>query len=181
MRSRGEIMWTKKCLALTFAIFQVFAAFAQSQSTNDEDDELLNVSQSSESEYINLSGQVMIYCYLWVDANGWRAEVDIKARTAPLLVARIQETCNNPSGYTIKFASAYYGNFASGVDRIPYTFTYEGVESSLSSPVTRTRSGPRFDDVTNTSQDFYITVPYRTNVTAGAWFDSIVITLSSNN
>lgn len=170
-----------KYTAIVFSLLAAFGANAQSQSTNDDDDENLNILQTTESEYINLSGQVLTYCYLWVDVKAAAATLNVKGGNNNVTVASIQETCNNPSGFTVAISSANNGNLMNGTNAVAYTIDYDGTAEALTTTKIRTRTGTRFDDATNTGRDFGVTLAASPSAVAGTYSDTITITIASSS
>lgn len=176
---------TVKALKYTIIVLSLLTAFganAQSQSANDDDDEILNIDQATESEYINMSGQVLTHCYLWVDVKAAAANLNLRNDSTNQIVASIQETCNSPAGYTVDMSSANKGYIMNGVNAVKYTITYDLIPGLfLSSTRTAWRSGPRFDDVTNTMRNFSVKLTALTSAVSGAYTDTITLTIKSNS
>lgn len=166
-----------------FLCFSVMGVNAQSQATNDDDDENLNITQTTESEYINISSQVLTRCYLWVDVKAEAASLPIRQGKQNVVVASVQETCNKNNGYTLSIRSANSGFLRTPGQSagVMYLTTYDGVLRMLDSVKTITITEPRFDDITGVTRDFV----FNTNggvasLVRGTYTDTITLTISSN-
>lgn len=170
-----------KYSAVVLSLLAAFGANAQSQANNDDDDETANVTQTTESEYINLSGQVLTNCYLWVDVRPAASAINVRALTTGLVVARIQETCNNPSGYTLSISSQNNGALKNGTNSVNCSIGYDGTTEILTTPKTKTRTSARFDDISNVFTDFMVNFGAAPTAVAGTYSDTITLTITSSS
>lgn len=175
-----------KYSAIVFSLLAAFGANAQSQATNDDDDETLtNISQTTESEYINLSGLILTYCYLWVDVGAQASSLDLRTGNSMVEVANVQETCNHPNGFTVSISSANSGNLVNHFDAtktLPYNIIYDTQASvKLETPVSLVRTTTRSDDLTNTNRAFKVVWPQSSALVAGTYSDVITLTITSSS
>lgn len=176
-------MRSYKSAAFVLACTWIWNAHAQSQLTNNDDDEtLVNVMKLTESEYINLSGQVLTHCFLWVDVGPEAAAINVW-ESGTRSVAKVQENCNAANGFHLAIRSVNHGYMVHSVtgQALKYTIHYDKTPLDLAQPAGLARAKDRKDRNTNTQRDFEIKLNGHKQAPAGTYIDTVVMTIESNS
>lgn len=89
-------------------------------------------------------------------------------------VARVNETCNDPDGYSIKFSSAAGGQMVGPMGAAsPYRMRYQGMADATQSI---TRPSPQW----NARYELSISVDGRRDLPAGSYSDTLTVTIAAN-
>lgn len=172
---------TFACRFLILALLNLGGVNAQSHMTNDDDETLADVMQTTESEYINLSGQVPTHCFLWVDVAADAAAIDVR-EAGSRSVAKVQENCNAANGFHLSIKSINHGYMVHSVSgyALKYTIHYDQTPLDLAQPAGLARAKHRKDRLTNTQRDFEVKFNGHRQAPAGTYLDTVVLTVESN-
>lgn len=154
---------TRKALAISIAISSLFAAFG-------------NTASAAASGQIELRGSVGAVCEIIVTDLG--VSLDLVNGESARVVGSVEETCNDPDGYTLSFASDNSGSMNGPLDTaVGYTFNYDTINAaSLSSDQALARPGPQFGLL----NDVAVNITGQSNLPAGLYSDTIVISIAAN-
>lgn len=94
------------------------------------------------------------------------------------VVGTVEETCNDPDGYTLSFESENAGSMNGPLDtEVAYSFDYDSIAAaSLSASQSLTRPGPRF----GLQNDVAVSITGQSTLPAGLYSDTIVVSIAAN-
>ena len=84
---------------------------------------------------LDLSGTVATQCDVTVTATATAANLDLSTAGVSVNVGSVNETCNDPDGYTVTAQSAnssVLSPIGTSTDSVPYTFDYDATTFDLS-------------------------------------------------
>lgn len=155
--------FNRKTIAFSLAISGLAGLFA-------------NPASAAASGQIELRGSVGAVCEIIVTDLG--VSLDLVNGESARVVGSVEETCNDPDGYTLSFASDNSGSMNGPLNtEVDYSFNYDSISAaSLASDQSLARPGPRF----GLQNDVAVNIAGQSNLPAGQYRDTITITIAAN-
>ena len=120
-------------------------------------------------------GSVATNCTVSIQDMG--AQLDLTRGVSDVVVGKVTETCNDPDGYSITFASQGGGSLKSGKAAVPYTASYDHADNQdLRSDMRLARKDAAFGEV----HELKVSVKGSSERVAGAYSDTITVTIAAN-
>lgn len=134
---------------------------------------------SGTSDTLKINGTVAAVCT--VSVEDMNQSLNLVSGANKTVVGKITETCNAASGYTIRIASANAGklvNAANGNAKVDYTVDYDSRQNAqLNSELVQNYGNTQ---AYGTVKDLKVSVPGNANRVAGAYADTITVTIAAN-
>ena len=134
---------------------------------------------SGTSDTLKINGTVAAVCT--VSVEDMSQTLNLVAGANKTVVGKITETCNAASGYTIRIASANSGklvNAANGNAKVDYTIDYDNRQNAqLNSELVQNYGNTQ---AYGTVKDLKVSVTGNANRVAGAYADTITVTIAAN-
>ena len=134
---------------------------------------------SNTSDTLKINGTVAAVCT--VSVEDMSQTLNLVAGANKTVVGKITETCNAASGYTIRIASANAGklvNSANGNAKVDYTIDYDNRQNAqLNSELVQNYGNQQ---AYGTVKDLKVSVTGNANRVAGAYADTITVTIAAN-
>ena len=131
------------------------------------------------SSTLKINGSVASVCT--VSIEDMSQTLNLVAGANKTVVGKITETCNAPSGYTIRIASANAGklvNAANANAKVDYTVDYDQRQNTaLNSELVQNYGNTQ---AYGTVKDLKVSVTGNANRVAGAYADTITVTIAAN-
>lgn len=134
---------------------------------------------SDTSSTLKINGTVAAVCT--VSIQDMSQTLNLVSGANKTVVGKITETCNAPAGYTIRIASANAGkmvNAANGNAKVDYTVDYDSRQNAqLNSELVQNYGNIQ---AFGTVKDLKVSVTADANRVAGAYADTITVTIAAN-
>ena len=131
------------------------------------------------SDTLKINGTVASVCT--VSVEDLNQSLNLVSGANKTVVGKITETCNAASGYTIRIASANAGklvNAANGNAKVDYTVDYDNRQNAqLNSELVQNYGNTQ---AYGTVKDLKVSVTGNANRVAGAYADTITVTIAAN-
>lgn len=131
------------------------------------------------SDTLKINGTVASVCT--VSVEDLNQSLNLVSGANKTVVGKITETCNAASGYTIRIASANAGklvNAANGNAKVDYTVDYDSRQNAqLNSELVQNYGNTQ---AYGTVKDLKVSVTGNANRVAGAYADTITVTIAAN-
>lgn len=131
---------------------------------------------AANSDQIKLRGSVDGICDIVVTDLG--VSLNLVDGESNRVVGSVEETCNNPDGYTLSFESANAGSMNGPLNtEVAYSFNYDSISAaSLDSSQSLVRPGPRFGLLNEVA----VSITGQSTLPAGLYSDTITVSIAAN-
>lgn len=125
---------------------------------------------------IIIRGTVGAICEIGVVDYG--TNLDLVAGEANRAVGQVNETCNDPNGYSVSFTSEKGGKMVGPLDAAsPYRVNYDSIaDHSLSSDASIARPEPQW----NVQHELTVNVDGQNELPAGEYRDTVTVTIAAS-